>query len=144
MCLYERSQISAVGTSYGKSDSVLHSRRIQAAGQVERANRNRQGAGVSCRDDEKVRITSDMRYKTQDRRQHPRTDDALTKIEDLTYSVLRKSIANERDATQRESARIRGGLSHPIFLLVPFVAVPIIAILFARACLVTTWRSPKN
>ena len=38
---------------------------IQAAGQVERANRNRQGAGVSCRGDEKVRITSDMNDETR-------------------------------------------------------------------------------
>ena len=85
-----------------------------------------------------------MNDETQDRRQHPRAGDTLTKIEDLTYSVLRKSIANEPDAMQHESARIRGGLPHPVFLLVPLVAIPIIAILFAKACLVTTWRSPKN
>jgi hypothetical protein len=44
-----------------------------------------------------------MKYETQDRRQHSRGDDILTKIEDLTYGVLRKSVATEGGATQHGS-----------------------------------------
>ena len=73
-----------------------------------------------------------MKYETQDRRQHPRADDTLTKIEDLTYSVLRKSAA-EPGSVQHESARISGRMSYAIFLLVPVLAIPLIAILFSKA-----------
>jgi hypothetical protein len=44
-----------------------------------------------------------MKYETQDRRQHSRGDDILTKIEDLTYAVLRKSMATKGGAMQDES-----------------------------------------
>jgi hypothetical protein len=74
-----------------------------------------------------------MTYETQDRRQHPRADDTLTKIEDLTYSILRKSIATERGDMQHQAARMRTAISRAVFLLVPVVAIPIIAILCARA-----------
>ena len=72
-----------------------------------------------------------MKYETQDRRQHPRADDTLTKIEDLTYSVLRKSAA-EPGSVQHESARISGRMSYAIFLLVPVLAIPLIAILCGK------------
>jgi hypothetical protein len=41
---------------------------------------------------------------TQDRRQHARGSDILTKIEDLTYAVLRRS-------TQETAAPLRSSLS---------------------------------
>jgi hypothetical protein len=44
-----------------------------------------------------------MKYETQDRRQHWRGDDILTKIEDLTYAVLRKSVDPEGGAWQHGS-----------------------------------------
>jgi hypothetical protein len=44
-----------------------------------------------------------MKYETQDRRQHSRGDDILTKIEDLTYAVLRKSVATEGSEMQHGS-----------------------------------------
>ena len=91
-----------------------------------------QGARVPCRGGEEVRVTLHMKYETQDRRQHPRTDDTLTKIEDLTYSALRKSAA-EPGSVQHESARISGRMSYALFLLVPILAIPLIAILFSKA-----------
>jgi hypothetical protein len=44
-----------------------------------------------------------MKSETQDRRQHPRGDGIVTKIEDLTYTVLRKSIAANGDTIEHES-----------------------------------------
>lgn len=43
-----------------------------------------------------------MEYETQDRRQHARGNDILTKIEDLTYAVLRRSMPTAGDFTQHE------------------------------------------
>lgn len=39
-----------------------------------------------------------MSYEIQDRREHPRGDGVVTKIEDLTYSVLRRSVATDGHA----------------------------------------------
>ena len=75
-----------------------------------------------------------MTDETQDRRQHPRADDTLKKIEDLTYSVLRKSIATEHGEIPHEPALVRATISPAVFLLIPVVAIPIIAILYAKAC----------
>ena len=43
-----------------------------------------------------------MEYETQDRRQHARGNDILTKIEDLTYAVLRSSMPTGGDVSQQE------------------------------------------
>ena len=44
-----------------------------------------------------------MEHETQDRRQHARGNDILTKIEDLTYAVLRRSIPTGGDVTQQDA-----------------------------------------
>ena len=43
-----------------------------------------------------------MKFETEDRRQHPRGSDTLTQIEDLTYSVLRKSTATGHAAIEHQ------------------------------------------
>jgi hypothetical protein len=50
-----------------------------------------------------------MEYETQDRRQHARGNDILTKIEDLTYAVLRRSIPTGSDVTQQEAGPVSRG-----------------------------------